>query len=108
MNDDEGMPDFAKAAWFAEMYGASMDKFKRDVERMEEALRRVPLYTTQELQEQVKAQQKWIQEHGGCMSGYLDRYPSPEWDGAAIYVADVEELMIREARYADRVRGVMG
>lgn len=50
----------------------------------------------------VTAQQQWINEHGGSLSGYLARYGSKDdpqhfgHGGEAIYAADVAELQRRQ------------
>lgn len=50
------------------------------------------------LQNQIAAQRRWIEEHGGDLAGYIVRYgeaddPNRHGDGgAAIYKADTDEL----------------
>lgn len=60
--------------------------------------------------EAIREQQRWIDDHGGCLSGYVERYGDPDfpvelmgWDGqtwtghhgdggTAIYQADMSHL----------------
>lgn len=48
-------------------------------------------------------QRKWIDEHGGCLAGYIQRYGDPGMEhcygsgGTAIYEADLARLRECEA-----------
>ena len=49
-------------------------------------------------EQSVRVQEAWIEEHGGDLAGYINRYGDPDLDkcygngGTAIYKADVSEL----------------
>ena len=50
------------------------------------------------LLDSLSSQRKWIDEHGGCEAGYVDRYGNPDMNrcygdgGSAIWQADKAEL----------------
>jgi hypothetical protein len=53
-------------------------------------------------QKELKKQRKWIDDHGGCLEGYVDRYGSGDDykhygdGGELIYAADIANLKLIE------------
>lgn len=59
------------------------------------------------LAQEIAAQHKWIEAHGGSMAGYVERYGSKDDaehsgdGGEAIYTADRNHLFMLCRRYKD-------
>lgn len=59
--------------------------------------------TAIEIYREIASQRKWINDHGGDLSGYINRYGDPDMShcygngGTAIYQADKQHLKDLEA-----------